>query len=409
LGIELSNDLTLDAAAPAAVFAWCTPVVEADTFQEVEIATVVPPGFSQARAVVLARSVGPDIGNADADDVSLVEAGSAGKPVATSGNAALYALGAPVRSVQLLRGERVLVTQISTSSPSVTSEGTGAVADPWDEKPVDVSADGLRLFVKPAAGGATAMQLRAEEPLVHARVATIGVGEGYTTHGPAFERAGVDALLFGAGADLVRVKLEKPSLVRGQAEGVATRITIVPAQTLEMQLDFSAERKEAGNIAYAARNSESSGNLGDAVVQWTALLDGYPFEDALVNEAEAARSRLVQKGLADLRRVQAEIERARFFRLADLYKKCRADALAVGKLYAKSEVEAEARKVADAVAADIAALEVDLDKTERERMKGILLALEARKATGLAEEVRTYLTEKLGEGRAQPNGAGGGK
>jgi hypothetical protein len=403
LGIELSNDLATDAAAAPAVFAWCTPVVDADDFGEVEIAATVPPGWTLARAVLLARSVGQGTGNVDADDVSIVDGSGgesgAGKPAATSGNASLYVLGDPVRSVQLLRGERVLVTQISTCTPAVTTEGTGAVTDPFDTKPVEARADGLRFFVE-LASGATAMQLRAEEPLVTARVATVGVSEGYTTHGLAFERAGVDALLLGSGADLVRVKLEKPSLVKGQAEGVATRITIVPAQRLEMQLDFSAERKEGGNLAYAARNSESSGNLGDAVVQWTALLDGYPFEDALVNEAEAARSRLVQKGLEELRRVQAEIERARFFRLADLYKKCRDDALAVGKKYAKSEVEAEARKIADAVNADIAALEVDLHKAERERMKGILSTLEARKATGLAAEVRQYLDEKLADPRS---------
>jgi hypothetical protein len=253
------------------------------------------------------------------------------------------------------------------------------------------------------------MQMRAEEPLAHARVATIGK-EGYTTHGLDFERNGVESLLLGSGADLVRVKLAGPSQVKGKAEGSATRITIVPAQPLEMQLDFAAERKEAGNIAYAARSSEASGDLGASVAQWTKLLDAYPFEDALVNEAETARSRLVQKGLEDLRRVQAEIERARFFRLADLYKKCRADALAVGAQYKQSEVETEAQKLADTVTADIGALEVDLDKVERERMRGILAALEAKKATGLAAEVRTYLTDKLNDKQTPDNKQpGGGK
>src|SRR4029079_7128768 len=58
LGIELSNDVANDPASVATVFAWCTPVVDADAFQEVEIAATVPPGWMQARAVLLARSVG---------------------------------------------------------------------------------------------------------------------------------------------------------------------------------------------------------------------------------------------------------------------------------------------------------------------------------------------------------------
>ncbi len=424
LGIELANDLTADPALPANVVAWSAPITEAGGFEPVEVVTVVPPGWAEVRVVVLARSTGAkdngvdDVsGSVDADDVSLVESGQSGAPAAKAGEASLYLLGTPSRSAQLERGERPLVTQITAD----VAPSSGDETDEWSGSPITARADGLKLFVQ-ASGSDTAssnsgssntnsMQLRAEESLVHARVATI-TKEGYTTHGLDFERAGVVAILLGSGADLVRVKLEHPSSVKGKAEGSAMRLTITPAQPLEMQLDFAAERKEAGNIAYAARASEQKGDLGAAIVQWTSLLDGYPFEDALVNEAEAARSRLVQAGLEQLRRVQAEIERARFFRLADLYKKCRADALAVGAKYKQSEVDVEAQKVADAVTTEIDALEVDQHKIERQHMREILATLEAHKATGLAAEVRAYLTEKLSSQKADtapppPNGTAG--
>jgi hypothetical protein len=406
IGIQLENDLFADAAAPADVIAWCAPIAEAAEFEPVEVVAVVPPGWAQVRVVILARSTaakGGGSGSADADDVSLVESGSAGAPAATAGTAALYALGTPPRSALLEKAEHPLVTQITAIAPVPAGED----ADAWSGLPITVRADGAKLFVQAAATNAGAMQLRAETPLASARIATIAK-EGYTTHGLDFERANVDAILLGSGADLVRVKLEHPSTVKGTADGSASRITITPAQALEMQLDFQNERKEAGNIAYAARASEQKGDLGSAIVQWTSLLDGYPFEDALVNEAEGARSRLVQAGLEELHRVQAEIERARFFRLADLFKKCRDDALAVGARYKQSEVENEAKKVADAVTTEIDALEVDQNKVEREHMRAILSTLEARKATGLAEEVRAYVTDKLGGAKTGSADAHGG-
>ena len=95
------------------------------------------------------------------------------------------------------------------------------------------------------------MQLRAEVQLEHARIATIAKGLRRTV---STERtASRDPA--GSGASLVRIKLEHPSTVK-ERPAVSSRITITPAQTLEMQLDFAAEQKEAGNIAYAARASE---------------------------------------------------------------------------------------------------------------------------------------------------------
>jgi hypothetical protein len=93
----------------------------------------------------------------------------------------------------------------------------------------------------------------------------------------------------------------------------------------------------------------------------------------------------------------ADVERARFFRLADIYKNCRASALALVKRYAQSEIEERANKLATAVTLEIGNLEVDVNRTERMRMRGILASLEAQGATTLAGEVRRYLTDKLGD------------
>jgi hypothetical protein len=196
---------------------------------------------------------------------------------------------------------------------------------------------------------------------------------------------------------MVRIQLADPASVRAVAEGAATRIVVTPASAVLMQLDFAAERKQAGNVAYAARGAEQRGELGPAVAQWTTLLNDFPFEDALVSEAETARTRLVQKGLEELRVVEADVERARFFRLADIFKKCRDNALALAKRYEQSEVETRARELALKLALEIGTLEVDVHRAERTRMRSILATLEAQGATTLAAEVRRSLTDKLGD------------
>lgn len=390
VGIEFSNPPGATTDAPAPVIAWAAPVTGASQFNAAEVKVTVPPGWSQARAVILGRSIASTGGEVDADDVSLVDVGEAAAPAALVGGAALYTMGEPPVAAQLTQADRVLVSGIAYTRAD----------DPlaFDARELSVRATAPRLSIEPRGAGATVLVMRAEEILAHARVATIGK-DGYRTHALDFERAGVDTLLFGSGSDLVRVQLAGPATVRGVGEGGAARLTVTPAQNIEIQLDFAPERKEAGNVAYAARGAEQKGDLGGAIAQWQALLDGFPYEDALVNEAEAARTRLVQKGLEDLRAVQHEVERARFFRLADLYRKCRDNALAVANRYHNSEVESEAKKLATSVDADIATLEVDQNKLERARMRGILATLEAQKAQALALEVRTYLTEKLGEGK----------
>jgi hypothetical protein len=163
---------------------------------------------------------------------------------------------------------------------------------------------------------------------------------------------------------------------------------------VQVQLDFADDRRKAGDLAYAARNAEKKGDLGECLKQWGDLLTGYPYEEQLVAEAESKRATLVQQGLSELQDVHAEIERARFFRLVDLYRQCRDKARAVGARFKGSEVDAEAKKVAAEVEQDLVGLEADLAKLERARLEAILSALEAQKAQGLAAAVRAHL-EKM--------------
>ena len=389
LGIELSASGASE-LAPAPVVAWSRGV--AGEHVEVELAATVPPGYDTARVLVDASARRESV--VSVDDASLV-AREATAPI-RAGDYAFALLGDPPASAVLAKAERPLITQLGFADAdraAAPSHEVALVAEP---------ADGRIQFGPPTDAPQTkALALRAEPALVRAGLATIGA-DGFKTHELDFERAGVTSLLLGGGRDLVRFVFSTPVVVRGRQDGSGCAIGATAAVVIgrtELQLDFQDERQKAGDIAHAARNAEKKGDLGESLRQWSDLLDRFPFEEALVVEAEAARGRLIQQGLEELRLVRAEAERARFFRLVDLFRRSRDKALAVGARYASSEVQAQAKDLAADVEKDLAGLEADLVADELARMSAILRALEAEKAAGLAAEVRAYIDDHLGARR----------
>lgn len=388
LGLEFAANAIGDAALPANVVAWSDPVASGATFGELTVSAVLPPGYATANVVVLARALAADGGSAHVDDVSaLVDASAARSPAPSIADATLHALGARGTTLALTRVDRVLLSNVAVVPSAAGDEVVGAA--------LSATSDGSAFAVR-AEGPGDELRLVAETALARARIATIGKG-GYKTHATAFERADVDALLLGSGIDVVRLRFTEPVTIVGTAAGAASRIAVrgPAARSFALQVDFAEERKSAGNLAYEARAAEKKGDLGGALAKWGELLNAYPFEEALVSEAETTRAKLIQAGLEELRIVSAEVERARFFQLAELSRQCRDKALAVGARYAKSEVEAEAARVADSVAQDLAAFGTERKTAERARLEAILAALEAKKQDGLAGEVRAYLDAKL--------------
>ena len=99
--------------------------------------------------------------------------------------------------------------------------------------------------------------------------------------------------------------------------------------------------------------------------------------------------------------VRAEVERASFFRLVELYRECYSKAVAVGEQYKGSEVESEAKKLIEEVAIERAVLEVDLDATEVSRLRSIHQVLIATESAGLADAVANYLDSEFSAETAQ--------
>jgi hypothetical protein len=393
LGIEFGHGLA-DAGQPASFVAWSRPLESgAAAPAALEVAADVPPGYDRACVVVDARTKSG--GRAGFDDASLLVRGAAGKPAAEAGEARLYLHGDPHSLGLLARGARVLFSALE-----FVHEGDGSAV------PIAARADGARILVVPAPGETSSrhLALLVDGDLAREGIATLGADKsakdaGYRSHGSGdFERAGVGTLLFGTGHDLVALRCSAPFSVKALREERGVRVALefgsAPGE-LGLQTDFRDERREAGNVAHDARAAERKGDLGACLRLWRTLLDDFPFEELLVKEAEEARARLVQQGLSELRLVRADIERARFFRLPELYQRCRDRALSIGEHYAGSEVDLEAHEVAASLEGDLTGARSARAAAEQQRLAAILRALEATQSSGLAAEVQDALS-KLG-------------
>ncbi len=396
LGVEFSTPEDAETQV-APITAWCAPVRGSSDFQISSIQAAVPPGYALARVVVYARAIGADgSGVVDVDDVSAVESASPRQPAAELSGASLYLHGEPAVVAQLARIDRVLLTGVHFTNAPV---GTGASASVQDAAPMSARVEGTNIVL--TAGGTprpTRLVLRVEGALVGGGIASTGK-TGYRTAGATPERDDVESLLLGRGTDLVRVGLPGPCKVSGARDGAAVVLAVELGQNepeVVLQLDFSADKGAAEDLAHAARGAEKKGELGAAIARWRDLLDRFPYEATLVEEAEATRAKLLQQGLTEVRELKAEAEKARFFALPNMYAASRERALAIAARFAGSEVETDARALATALESEVAALRRDEDRTERERLTAMLGVLEKSSAKGLADELRARLAQLEG-------------
>ena len=396
LGVEFSTPDDAETQL-APITAWCAPVRGAVDFEVSAIEAPVPPGYALARVVVYARATGAEGGGVvDVDDVSAVESASPRQPAAALSGAELYLHGEPAVAAQLARIDRVLLTGVHfTAAPA----GVGAAASMHDSVPMSARVEGANIVLS-AAGTPrpTRLVLRVEEALASGGIASTGQ-TGYRTAGATPERDDVESLLLGRGTDLVRVGLPGACKVTGARDGGAAVLSVELGQhepKVSLQLDFSADKGAAEDLAHAARGAERKGLLGAAIVHWRDLLDRFPYEAVLVEEAEATRAKLLQQGLSGVRDVQAEAEKARFFALPSMFGTSLERALEIAKRFAGSDVEADARALAATLESEVAALRIDEDRTERERVTAMLGVLEKRGAKGLADELRARLAQLEG-------------
>jgi hypothetical protein len=377
-------ELLCSSGASATTLALGPALAAGGEFESFEFVATVPPSFDSVRAVLFAESSAASGGSIAFDDVALVPGGEAQASSVDEFQLVQHGPGAAT----LFKIDRSLFSDFHVRSDSGGIGVRGAIS---------VAKDDAGFTLALAGEGRRTLSLRIDEPLYKGGLATTGSG-GYRTHATEFTREGVSSVIAGSDRNQIRLAFETPLTLRGRTDsgGMRLELDLGAATKLRLQTSFLAERDEAQKLLRAAREAEKAGELGLAAATWLRLRDEVPFDAKALEEADAARTRIAEAGLAELRRLRGEVERARFFRLPELYRQCRRDALATATRYKGSEIENYARLVSVEIDRDFAALEADLARAERRRLEGIAGALDASASPKLAARVRDYLQGMAG-------------
>lgn len=393
LGVELASS---NGQMPP-FLAWA-PAQRAGTgFETGELAFDVPGGYDRARLVVAGQLGAGASGSVALDDVFALER----EPLGGAAKFAEYelsVLGSPGSCAALVRSGRTLLTGFDLSAWSSASWSGGA-PEGWAEARLRAEAGprGFQLAFEGAPRDASLrfVGLRPDDEGTSnqgAWAATTGEG-GYAAYGGDFTRAGVTSLLLGSGTELLRIGFAQPVEVRASAVpgGMAFRVLLGGLERCELQLAFAEERASASALADRATDAERAHDLGKALSLWSELLDAYPFERRLILQASEARARLIQAGLNRVDELRREMERARFFLLPELFAQGKTRAEEIETQYRGSEVEGEARKVAEQCEMALTELLAGRKSGDARRLQGVLEALDPATSPGLAELVRTSL------------------
>ncbi|MCA8980632.1 MAG: FHA domain-containing protein, partial [Planctomycetes bacterium] len=351
---------------PGEQIAWTAWSERDGGWTELEVSAAVPTGAASASVLVEARAAGG--GTVDLDDVSLVESTGGVEPAVKHREFQGHLLGEPAQAFSISKANRFLVSDLRAEDPT----------DALRTIPLELVYEGEEFRVNLPGGANHLLSLRVEPASLEGGLASLGEG-GRKTHGAQFERDDVEALLMGKGFDLTRLHFASPVRVESRPEGDGARVTIqLGAQRgAAIEVDFLAETAAARGLAEKARKAETENRMGDAFAAWRELRDVYPYDEALLAEAETSMARIAQAGLDALVEVGANVERARFFRLRDGYLACRAQAVVVGERYKGSVVETQALELVAEIDELASGLETDLAADEVRRLRGILTALEA--------------------------------
>ncbi|MEC8512958.1 MAG: FHA domain-containing protein [Planctomycetota bacterium] len=370
---------------------WSGAAPAGDDFTELALAVTAPPGYSHAAVLLRGLSAAPEpaddedppLATMDVDDVAMVPGGD-GSPLhsvaswrvvsaarATGGHGALA----------LASLDRTLVPRLRIAE----SSGEGDV-------PMSVSANGGDLVLRPATDGV--LEILVHRDLAGDGLASIGGGDeaGYAGHGQSFDAASAASLLLGEDANLVRVGFPGPraAAARPVGDDVLVRAAVSAGEELRLQLDFSEERTLAQRLARRADEERREGRSGDSLRTWSELLTDVPFDSALVQRAAAGQSEIVAEGVLELKALSAEVERASFFGLEELYREKLARAQELRTRFRGSDVETASAALADEISSALEALGGGDAAAEAARLEGIAEALREAGSVGLAGRVDNY-------------------
>ena len=394
-------------------------------FSTLEFPFTAPAGTNGVAVVLWAQSTAPaqseggdaedaDLGEyslVDFDDVALVPDG-AGAPLLSDASWRLHSIartaGAPGRHRALA------VTSLEdTMIAAIRLRRSAAEGQSRDLTDFSVKVEGASALITASAAGS--LEFRLADRMVEAGLATISGGTDggraatYASHGTVFEASGASTVLLGSDARLVSVAL--PSLravtCKPQAGGATIRFEVSVGETVRLQFDFSEERTRAQRLARQAREARSNGASGDALRIYGELLRECPFDSELIHQAGTALDEITAIGRQELKGLSAELERARFFGLGDLYREKLAKVQTLRGRYEGTAVAPACEALAAEIETELSKLGSDTAEDDAKRLEAVASALRAQGSEGLASRVEQYMTKIKAEGPVDPSNSGG--
>ena len=233
--------------------------------------------------------------------------------------------------------------------------------------------------------------------------APVGVrsSRGYESFVGDFEMMGVDALLLGGTQDRLGLTADQPFdlTVVHRTDGtvglvIERNVSGEVSLEVTIQASFQEERVAAAGLADGAAEAENRGALGLALGRLQQIIDVYPFDERVLAQAKADRSRLAATMQIELDSLQADLEDALFLGSAQRCEEVREAALALAETYTGSTAREQFLAQAEDVTMAGARLIAEYQARRRGRLAALLGSYEAHGGyPGVSAELRAELAE----------------
>lgn len=215
----------------------------------------------------------------------------------------------------------------------------------------------------------------------------------------SFQANDVSGLVLGVGVTRIRINFTPAVRLEGNLEEARFRLKLLPpvsagALAIATQVDFVEEKARAAELATDAKASQAAGRLGEALGILDQITNQFPFDEAILVEADRRRNEIQAERDRLEGAMKATVERARFLKSPAAYAEAETEAKASAAAF-------EGIQTADtfrALAAELAAERAIIVQSERERQAEFLLQrIETLLAQDppqrrAAQEIADYLT-----------------
>lgn len=355
-----------------------------------------PPGYQQVAVVLVCVGSGSlddvslrlhDEGAAEPREVGVYEVFAGDPPGLTVLRGAELALRVDPPAVRPAEGRLLpgaLAVQAGQQS-LLLADGTSVA---YSES---VSAGARSLELSVSLSGAPAGARLVQSASVSGPLAQVPVGvrsaRGYESFSGDFEARDVDQLILGRTQDRLVLACDGPFDLAAthRPDG---RVALTLSRALEGRLEsrwslqgsFQQERLEAANLREEARGAEQAGRLGEALDKLQTILTRFPYDEQVLADASATRSRLELAMQASLDSLRRDLD----------------DALFLGSAQRCKEVRAEAERLAERYAGSPAAEDFAAMSAEVSEQAASLLAEEAARRRGRVEALLSSFREHGG-------------